>query len=342
MISLPFNPGVTRRSLLGGMMVSALMPGSTLSARSPAPEGIALIEARTSLGLRPLTPGHEPGCWRAPAALMRAGLGEELRPRRHVVLPHPAYRFTRDPASTIRNGTRLRAYCEQIGDTVAASLGDGLFPLVIGGDCSILLGCLAGAKRSGPCGLIHVDGHADFYHPGNYNGTAPGSAAGMDLALATGRGEALLAQWGEPAMPLVDDLQVVQIGERESDVPDYSFPDFRTSPIHKIAIESFLRDGPTEASAQALARLTGRVWLHVDVDVLDQSIMPAVDSPGTPGMSFDQLSSLIRTLLASGRLAGADIAIFDPELDPTGAIAKRLAGCLGAGFQALLAGRISA
>ncbi|WP_261300119.1 arginase family protein [Sphingomonas alpina] len=317
------------------------MSGSILPARSSAPSDIALIEAPTSLGLRPLTPGHEPGCWRAPAALMRAGLGKELQPQRHVALPHPTYRFDRDPGSTIRNGTSLRAYCGEISGTVAAALSDGLFPLVIGGDCSILLGCLAGAKRSGPCALIHVDGHADFYHPGNYDVARPGSAAGMDLALATGRGEALLSRWGEPAMPLVDDLQVVQIGERESEVADYSFPDFRTSSIHKMTIESFLRDGPARAGAQALARSTGRVWLHVDVDVLDQSIMPAVDSPGTPGMTFDQLSGLIRTLLVSGRLAGANIAIFDPELDPTGAIAGRLAHCIAAGFHALRTARIS-
>lgn len=322
-------------------MVSALMSGSILPARSTAPSDIALIEAPTSLGLRPLTPGHEPGCWRAPAALMRAGLGKELQPQRHVALPHPTYRFDRDPGSTIRNGTSLRAYCEEIAGTVAAALSDGLFPLVIGGDCSILLGCLAGAKRSGSCALIHVDGHADFYHPGNYEVARPGSAAGMDLALATGRGEALLSRWGEPAMPLVDDLQVVQIGERESEVADYSFPDFKTSSIHKMTIESFLRDGPARAGAQALARSTGRVWLHVDVDVLDQSIMPAVDSPGTPGMTFDQLSGLIRTLLVSGRLAGANIAIFDPELDPTGAIAGRLAHCIAAGFHALRTARIS-
>lgn len=64
------------------------------------------------------------------------------------------------------------------------------FTLVIGGDCSILLGALAGARQAGPLSLIHIDGHSDFRHPGNYDPEQTlGTVAGMDLALATGRGE---------------------------------------------------------------------------------------------------------------------------------------------------------
>ena len=49
----------------------------------------------------------------------------------------------------------------------------------------------------------------------------------------------------------------------------------------------------------------------MDFDVLDEAVMPAVDSPGKPGFSFDELSRFIAALTASGRIAGADFAIYD-------------------------------
>ncbi len=68
----------------------------------------------------------------------------------------------------------------------------------------------------------------------------------------------------------------------------------------------------------------GRAWLHVDVDVLDQKVMPAVDSPGSPGLSLDQLTTLIKRLRASARIIGVDISVFDPELDPEGRYVRGL------------------
>ena len=70
-----------------------------------------LIAVPSNLGLRPPSPGHEPGAWRAPQAMLDAGLGSRLAPDRLVELDRPPYKFA----------------------------------LVLGGDCSILLGCLVGA-----------------------------------------------------------------------------------------------------------------------------------------------------------------------------------------------------
>lgn len=64
--------------------------------------------------------------------------------------------------------------------------------------------------------------------------------------------------------------------------------------------------------------------MHVDFDVLDQAHLPAVDSPGTPGLDFDALESLIAPLAASGRIAGMDFTIYDPGLDPGLAHADRI------------------
>jgi len=72
-------------------------------------------------------------------------------------------------------------------------------------------------------------------------------------------------------------------------------------------------------------RALRRVWLHVDLDVLDQSQLPAVDSPGSPGLDFDGLDALLGPLVASGCVAGIDFTIYDPGLDPGLAHADRIA-----------------
>ncbi|ASD26223.1 arginase family protein [Brevundimonas diminuta] len=152
--------------------------------------------APSNLGLRPLRPGHVPGAWRGPGALEAAGLLTAVGTDAVVRLERPSYNLEANPASRICNGPAIRRFNERLAEALADTLSAGEFPIVIGGDCSILLGCLAAAPGREPVGLVHVDGHSDFYHPGNYDSDSRlGSAAGLDLALATGRGEPLLADW---------------------------------------------------------------------------------------------------------------------------------------------------
>jgi arginase len=205
-----------------------------------------------------------------------------------------------------------------------------------------LLGCLLGARRVGRCGLVHVDGHRDFFHPGNYDTASRlGSAAGMDLALATGRGETLLTRWPTIGLPLVRDEDVIQMGDREAEGPpgEMGAGFLMDSSIAQVTVQEILRAGIGVASERAVAHLDRRdlerVWVHLDLDVLDQAIMPAVDSPGSPGLNFEQLTDLLSRLVASGRVIGVNVTIYDPELDPDGRYVPGIVECLGAGLKAL-------
>ncbi|MEU1785054.1 arginase family protein [Streptomyces sparsogenes] len=285
---------------------------------------VELIAAPWNLGLRPPAPGREPGTWRAPRALLSAGLEARLRPARVVELDRTPYDFHPQPATRIRNGVTIREQTLRLGEAVRAALAASRFPVVLGGDCSILLGCLLGARSQGPCGLVHLDGHSDFRHPGNYDtGAALGSAAGMDLALATGRGELLLTHWPEVGRPLVADEDVIQIGDREHQ---------ETPPVTRFTAQEIQQTGIAPLGERVISRLEqrglDRVWLHLDLDVLDERVLPAVDSPGRPGLDFSQLSHLISTLADTGRVAGLDVTVYDPELDPDSAYAAPIADCL--------------
>ncbi|WP_214415046.1 arginase family protein [Sphaerisporangium fuscum] len=292
---------------------------------------VELIAAPSNLGLRPPAPGHEPGTWRAPQALLSAGLEARLRPARVVELDRPPYEFQAQPATHIRNGVTIREHTLRLGEAVQAALAASRFAVVLGGDCSILLGCLLGARRDGRCGLVHLDGHSDFRHPGNYDASSSlGSAAGMDLALATGRGELLLTHWPTVGRPLVSDEDVVQIGDRD---------DEETPPVTRFTAQEITRIGTADLVDRVVSRLElrglDRVWLHIDLDVLDERVLPAVDSPGRPGLDFSQLAELISALVGTGRVVGLDVAIYDPELDPEGVYAAPIVDCLASALAPL-------
>jgi arginase len=325
---------LTRRALVEACVLATFMPAAF--AREGAASALEVVMAPSNLGLRPPSPGHEPGTWKAPEALRKAGLLDGLMPARMHEMVRPVYRFEAQEGTSVRNGKEMRDFSEKLAHQVADVLSRGAFPLVLGGDCSILLGCLVGVRQGGgTCGLIHVDGHSDFIHPGNYTATLY-SAAGMDLALASGRGERLLTDWGPGLRPLVSDEHIVQIGEREDGDADYAYPDIRQTRITRITVQSALKQGIDATARQTIQHLESehlsRAWLHVDVDVLDQKVMPAVDSPGSPGFNFDQLADLVRRLRASSKVVGADISVFDPELDPDGIYARGLAQCLARAF----------
>ncbi len=329
---------LTRRSMLmsiggyGVMQAVGVHEGGTR-------RSLVVIEAPSNLGLRPLREGHIPGAWEGPQALREAGLLTALESIGHFKLERPAYQLDAQEGTRIRNGHSIRRFSEQLACEVGTVLRAGQFPVVIGGDCSVLLGSLLGARRSGGRGVVHVDGHSDFFHPGNYDAQARlGSAAGMDLALATGRGEALLTKWPGVEGALVDDEDAIQIGERDFEGPSLPavYADFLGTGILQVTVQSLHQQGLPETIYQVSARMAqrqlNRAWLHVDLDVLDEKVMPAVDSPGSPGLTYAELAELLRKLLATRRFIGVNVCIYDPELDPKRRYARDIVDCLKVAF----------
>ncbi|HEV2678427.1 MAG TPA: arginase family protein [Aliidongia sp.] len=311
----------SRRTVLAGSVASFGLMALSDAAAAIAPPGISLIEAPSNLGLSPTGPGPEPGCWQAPAAFRQAGFQGSLRPAETIVLDRPAYRAEAQAGTRLRNGLTIRTYSERLAASVANALGAGRFPVVLGGDCSILLGCLLGARRAGRLGLVHIDGHSDYANPSNYDTTQRlGAAAGMDLALATGKGEATLTRWDGVAGPLVEPLDAVQLGERNVDGTGHPYPDFPAAGIAQWTVQDIARIGVVPSAGAALQHLAGRgidrFWIHLDLDVLAESVLPAVDSPGEPGLALDALEEMLVPILGDPGALGIDVTIYDPARDP--------------------------
>lgn len=323
---------ITRREQIVGFLAAAVLPARRHSEMMGSK---VIICAPSNLGLRPEADGKEPRAWEAPLVLLAEGLQTAIGATDAEWLPRPEYRFDAEENTRIRNGHAIRNFSRDLAHLIGLRLSGGDFPVVIGGDCSILLGCLAGARASGRVGLLHIDGHSDFFHPGNYDaGSRLGSVAGMDLALVTGRGEKLLTEWPGVDGPLVRDDDVVQIGERDALRPEYAqyYGDIRKTAINRIIVQDILRDGiPATAervAVWAFRRDLWRYWLHLDVDVLAETVMPAVDSPGEPGLDFEQLARLVSLLIHHVPVIGVDVTIYDPDKDPDRRYAKAIVACL--------------
>ncbi|MFE0450051.1 arginase family protein [Streptomyces sp. NPDC058914] len=282
-----------------------------------------IIEAPSVLGLRPT------GVEDLPEALLGAGLATGLGAvRAGRVLP-PPYAPERDPDTGVLNPAGIAAYSFALADAVGGVLDDGRFPVVLGGDCSILLGNLLALRRRGRYGLLFLDGHTDFYQP---SAEPAGEVASMELALATGRGPRELADL-EGHGRLVQDEDVVALGFRDTEESTEAGSQPLPRQLRAMDLERVRALGAAEAARRAIALLTGDsavagYWIHLDADVLDDAVMPAVDYRLPGGLAWQELETILHTALSGGGAVGFDVTIFNPRLDPDGAIAARLTECL--------------
>jgi arginase len=289
-------------------------------------KSIAIIEAPSILGLRPTGVEH------LPDALVRAGLLARLHARHAGRVNAPTYTDARDRETGFLNPQGIADYSRRLADRVDEVLGQGAFALVLGGDCSILLGPMLALNRRGRHGLLFVDGHMDFYDKEtNING----EAASSELALVTGRGPALLTTY-DGRCPLVRDEDVVAFGFRdEQEAQSYGSPPLPEK-IKPIGLEEVRRVGIATATREALAYASGQgtreFWIHFDADVLDDAIMPAVDYRLPGGLTWVEIEDILGAALAHPKAVGMEITILNPRLDTDGKVLSALLDMLTRAF----------
>lgn len=297
---------------------------------------IAVLDAPTNLGLRPPTETSVPGCAKAPGALRDHDLIDRLAARDAGCLTPPRYDpGDWRPGDGVCHAAAIAGYSRRLADRIGAIIDVGEFPLVLGGDCSVLIGSALAMHRLGEAvdgriGLIYVDGHSDFRHPGN--AAYVGAAAGEGLALATGRGQGDLAAI-DGRRPYFRDADVAVLGIRSHD--EYRL-DLQAAGIVHRQVPALRTEGAARSAGWARDQLTdcAGYWLHVDADVLDPAVMPAVDAPEPGGIAFTELESLLAGLVSSPHCLGMELTVFDPDYDPDGGYAGDLVATLVAGLAA--------
>jgi arginase len=270
---------------------------------------IALIGVPTN------SSGTTDGVFRAPAVLRRRGLAAALAHQPgftdagDLVLPAP--RPVRG-ASGLLAEDALVAMIGQVRDAVAAAREGGRFPLLVGGDCPVILGALAALQTGhiGP-GLLFVDGHEDAWPP---RISPTGEAADCELGLALGLFDDGLDARLRAVLPRIAPADVVAIGPRDGS-------ELAAAGVGSLAgrLRALIR--PAGLTASGLAAQMGRLptpwWLHTDLDVLATSELAAVDYPQPGGLTWNQLSDITTAALATSGCAGWSVCIYNPDLDPS-------------------------
>ena len=299
---------------------------------------ITLLSAPSNLGLRPPQASSVPGCSKAPEALREAGLHGALAATATggtsdggVVLPGRYVDDAEPGSGRLRNQVAIVDHVRRLADRLGGVLDRGEAPLVLGGDCSILVGAGVALARRGRYGLVHLDGHTDFRHPANSERWA--SLGGEDLAAVVGRHLPEVADI-DGLGPYFRPSDTVHVGCRDD---DEHLGEARAGLAAVLPARSVCEEGPSAVVRQVLEVVAASpldgFWLHLDVDILDPAHMPAVDSPDPGGLAPSELRDLLDGLAPAA--TGAEVTIFDPDLDPGGHHAASLSALLADGFRHL-------
>ncbi|WP_316633376.1 arginase family protein [uncultured Flavobacterium sp.] len=281
---------------------------------------ICIVEFPSNLGLKEPQPGKEPGVKRLPDWLWKHKLHEALNPKNTLRLDAPKYTNIRDVETNILNANSLVDYAREQAYLINNLLSQNKFPFVLGGDCSILLGAAIALKQKGNYGLFYLDGHTDFM---NVSLSETGGVGGMVASIVTGNGPEKLTNILNLS-PYIKEENLWCVGNREYD--DEYENEIRNSSATYISLQALRKQGVLNCIQSFLSEIKNKnldgFWLHIDVDVLNDSIMPCVDSRTPDGITYDEFNQLTSYLFKSDKFTGLEITILDPDLDSTGQYTK--------------------
>lgn len=273
--------------------------------QSGSPRNIEIVGMPLDLGQ------SERGTDVGPTALRYARLVERLREQGHLVVDRgnvevPTFTTVseQERAGVIANVNReLFVRCLDAQQRQA-------FPLVLGGDHSIVMGSVAASTQSGETGLIWVDAHGDFNTPD----TSPsGNVHGMPLAALLGLGDPRFTSI-VPGAPVRAE-NVVLIGVRQLDPLEREA--LQRAQIRVYSMREVDQRGVHTVISEALARLGNlpRLHLSLDMDALDPKDAPGVGTPVRGGLTYREAHYIMEEIASTGRLVAMDVVEINPMLD---------------------------
>jgi arginase len=266
-----------------------------------------IIEAPSTLGLAAA------GVEKLPERLLDLGLAKRIDAQGFARVPVLTNAGTIDPETRVLNASQIAAWSPHLADAVGDVLDGGGFPIVLGGDCTIVLGTMLFQPEAEP----------------------NGEGASMDLAFVTGYGPPLLTTL-EGFSPIVRPEDVVAFGFRDhSDQKEFGSQPLPASLV-AIDIHRVRGLGVRQAAKSAVEHLSrpelDGFFIHLDADVLDDELMPAVDFRVPGGLSADELLTTLKIALGSDKAVGLEVAIYNPAKDADGSAGRLLTNVLADGF----------
>jgi arginase len=279
---------------------------------------ISVLGVPTSAG------SHHPGQEKAPAAWRDAGLIEALDAAGLDVedrgdLTAEPFRPV-SPEGGLRDADRVAGIARQVAASVAAIREAGRLPLVLGGDCTITLGALAGSGAGG--GLVYFDGDADLHTP-EHTDSAVADTMGMTHML--GGGSPRLAKLGS-RFPLLRPGQVVLFGFDPAELDTFQWTELAGRHLYAAPAPAVRADpgGEARRALGYLGRRCDSYLVHFDVDVLHTGLFPLANFPHFAGLGLDEAGACLDAFAGGEKFGGLVITEVNPDHDPSGQLLKTL------------------
>ena len=260
---------------------------------------------------------YAPGQEKAPPALRAAGLLQCLSARQIAVDDRgdvPGFRWRADKAHPrAMNAGAVAAVAKATAEQVAPALAADAAVLVLGGDCTVELGTVAGALQATQnVGLIYVDLDTDLNTP---QSTQDGALDWMGVAHMLGIEDTVpeLVALG-PRVPMLRPEQVLFFAN--DNVEPFERQVIEELGIAEVRLAAVAADpsSAAEAVATGWARQFDRLLVHLDVDVLDFVDIPlAENNRRNVGLRFDHLMAALRPLLSAPNWAALTVCELNPD-----------------------------
>ncbi|HUI39080.1 MAG TPA: arginase family protein [Candidatus Nitrosotalea sp.] len=298
------------------------------------PKKVALIGVPSSAG------SHGPGAERAPAALRAAGLQARLEAAGFEVVDHgdtPVFPYqpdeehprARNTAAVVQAMSALRLKAE-------IAVKSGALLLILGGDCAITPGTIAGIRRYyKEVGVFWMDRDADLNTPTT---TPSGCVHGMTVAHLIGRGAAEIVRFSAD-MPMVREPNLALYGIERLDPPEEQT--LLTTPLRAYYAADIVRRGPAATAREAVERIHSKMApfiLHYDVDVVSAPDFTACGFPAEGSLNAAHIREALAEVVAAPQLLAIELCEYFPDLDGEGNAARFLVEL----FAEALAGRLRA
>jgi arginase len=285
------------------------------------------VGSRALIGVPLYTLSKYSGMGAAPATLRRAGLVRSLNVTDDFgdVSIRPLLGDVIE--GRVKNFTHFKESSLGVYNVARGVEADSV--IVLGGECSETVGIMAGlAERfGGRPGMLWMDAHGDFNTPE----TSPsGYIGGMCLAMAAGRGPR--SGLGPSEAPLTDE-RLVHMGSRALDPPEEQA--FASSPVKLVTARELKKIGAAGAAKSAVRYLEENSdWIacHLDVDVMDPTQIPAVNYPTPGGITVEEASTVLKTLVRSDKMRLLEVAAYNSSLDREGTSLRKIAEALEKAF----------
>jgi arginase len=231
---------------------------------------------------------------------------EELGAR---VKPTPTVKLSKEEEDDYGTWHRLGLANRHLGDFVAENEREGYFSIGLEANCNSVMGVLGGLQRSGPTrrplkvGLVFIDAHGDFNTPET---TLSGMLGGMPVAISAGLclRNLRVTSGLEPALPIP---YIVLGAVRDTDPLEQELID--RAEVERISVDDIRkRSEKIHAQMERLSSLVDRIYIHIDMDVLDPREVEGHPLTVPDGPTSEELASALREMFRYEKAAALGIA----------------------------------